>query len=806
MFLRWNAPSWLYVVPLTPGTASTGQPDTTDVGYGWANLDEPGGDPNQAQADGYKVGGPNAGTRVNAFGEDLTSSFGNRAIKFLFENTDQLDEWLNTDHPQLFLHTVTVSGGPTSTITLPAKIYLGSGVLNATTLPKLFRLLDANGDEVTGDSLEPVLAQACSLGTAPVSGYSGGSFTITLSEPIAVGTYYLLCSRHRSLAFMDRDALLPPVLASGARASGAVTSMLRKLRGDGEIWTNPWLIDIQTLAWRGLDGIYRNALTRATTPARLQSYYWDEATDQPAAGGYYSRDGASMLGFSALNLVSDSNYQDPFCALWSAWCEDVGPGDGEDVGEFIAGTRGLVYVGQRQLAKNPATFTYPPSLGGFASYVAHRDTHSGYTAVPTYIDPAGASCNVQRVSSVDRLTVTAAGNYFRKTISGTPRSSVVLGQTLVEVEWTNPSDPISPGNVERRVYRVMDILSDTMVRVRNQDGSQVGFPASSTAGTILRWFTPVFVVPDGLGEMQDLRNHPDEALFETGSLWCVSPPIHTQTAPDQVPAGQGAYLGASDDTSSNWALRWGGYSRTTFQYRVLAKLTGDGSIVCVNITTSGSVTCDRLSVVGNIQCADIDCDDISSDEITCNVITCDVGNFGILTASEITADNANLNRLHLNTSALTDSANGNHTLNLTTVLGSGVHAVVTITGSGSVITGITLPSMTSGRRFAISFVHTTAGNTNLDSWPVAVKFADPADALLSGYAGAVDTYEGVKLPNGNIQMTVVRTLWSSSRPGTSATSTRATAGLLGSARQAPLPNRRHVSTVRCSFSGRYPSL
>lgn len=808
--IRWSSPSWIYAPTIPNGSGLAGAP--SGVGYGWANIGPDGAQPTSAAFDGAKDGGPNSGARTNTFGEDLRSAYANRAIRFLYENSDQFDEWLNADHPSPALLTITVSGVASSTITVPAGVYLGmSGdTLNATNLQKVLRLLDSNKDELAiwgvGGPVQ-VVAQSASLATVPNPPYSATSFTVTLSQSIPVGTYYLLCATYSALSLLSRAALVAKVPESGARVPGVLHRSLLELRGDENTWLTAWPTSIHVLLRRGLNGLYRNGSVLEGTPAALQPYHGEELTDAAASGGFYLRDGAAMLGYANKSLVDDSIYHDTFGALWGAWAEDTGPGDGVD--EPVAGTRGFVFVGQRPLAiSSSATAQYAPALGGLACFVAHKDTHSGYTAVPTYIDPTGATCSLQRVSGQDKLTLTEAGNYFRKTISGTPRSSVVKGHTFLEVEWNDPNDPLSPGNINRRLYRVMEILSDTSVRVARADGSYAGFPSSLTGGTVVRWLTQVYATPDGASELQTRYSHPDAALLESGSLWCVSSPIHTQTTADQVTPGQGAYFGAYENVSTAYALRWGGYSRTLFQYQTLAYLRGDGGITCqgVSCTTllaASSVTCASLSVSGSSQFGDITCDDIDADEIVCNVLTADVATIDILTASETNTDNLSAGQLLLTTTGVTDATNGNHALNLTTALGAAVHAVVTITGSLSNYTGITLPAMGSGRRFTVSFVHTTAGHLNVGAWPVACKFADPADQLLSGAVGAVDTFEGVKLPNGNIQMSVRRYLWACVRcettptPSKTATSSRGSRWWGPGYRTSPTPGPMRM----CSSSG-----
>jgi hypothetical protein len=750
---RFSAPSWVGVTAI-PVNGQALQSLTNGQFYRWINVGPDGAELDSAPMDGPKDGGPNSGTSMVAFGEDFTSEFANRGFRALSQTTDAFDEWLNADHPLAFLHQVTLTV-PSNTVTIPSLTYLGpSGTtLNSTNLPKYFRILDESLDEVVFDDNEVVVAQSCTVATSPTPPYTSGSETLTLNRTILAGTYYILCSRRRSIATAERDALLSPVIAGVARIPGSLRAVVRTLRGDGEDIFEPWQTTINDLLLRCFDGVYRNASTLPTPPSAITMTGYGTSADLAGFGGWFRRDGAAALGYSALELETASNYQDPFGAIWAAWAEDHTPADGEGPGEFMTATRGFAYVGQRVLAQNAtASLTRPPSYGGFGAFVAHYDTHQTTTLVPTYINPAGCNVNLQRISGSDRVTITSGGNYFRKTLSGTPRSSIILGVTLLEIRWTNPSDPLFPGVERKRVYRVMEILSDTSVRVRNPDGSQPSFPAGATAGVISRWITPTFQVLDGLQEMQAFKAHPDAALFESGSFWAISPPIHTQTTADQIAPGQGAYLGASENTSSALALRWGGYSRTTFQLQALGQLRGDGSVACTNIAASGSVSCASLSVVGAIQCGNVVCDDIFAQDIECDTVTTVT-----VTADAVNADNVFTNLLARLVTSVTDSTNSNHALNLTTALQTSGHVFVTISGSASNITSITLPSMSTGTRFAISFYESTAGTIAIGAWPVAVKFQNPADALLTGVAGYTTTYEGTKMPDGTIQMTVART-------------------------------------------------
>lgn len=754
---RFSTPTWVGLTSI-PVNGQALQSLTNGQLYRWINVGPDGAELDSAPMDGPKDGGPNSGTSMIAFGEDITAEFGNRGLRALAQTTDVFDEWLNKDHPLVFLHQVTLAS-PSNTVTIPSYTYLGpSGTtLNSTNLPKYFRILDEALDEVVFDDNEVVVAQSCTVATSPTPPYTSSSETLTLNRTLLAGVYYVLCARRRSIATAERDALLTPVLAGVARIPGAVRAVLRSLRGDGEDIVEPWQTTVNDLLLRCFDGLYRNASTLPTPPSALTMTGYGTSADLAGFGGWFSRDGAAMLGYSALEVSADSNYQDPFGAIWSAWAEDHTPGDGEGPGEYMTASRGFAFVGQRVLAQSAVdSLAHPPSYGAFGAFIAHRDTHQTTASVPTYINPAGCNCNLQRVSGSDRVTITSGGNYFRKTISGTARSSIVLGVTLLEVRWTNPSDPLYPGVERKRVYRVMEILSDTSVRVRNPDGSQPTFPAGATAGVISRWLTPTFQVLDGLQEMQAYKAHPDAALFESGSFWAISPPIHTQASADQVASGQGAYLGASDNTSTAWAVRWGGFNRTTFQLEVLGKLLGNGGVVCTTVSASSSISCASLSVVGSIQSGDIVCGDVFGEDIECDTVTAITVTADAVNAGDVNADNVFTNLLLRTITSITDSTNGSHALNLTTALQTSGHVFVTISGSGSNITSITLPSIASGTRFTISFYESTAGTIAIGAWPAAVKFENPADALLMGVAGFTTTYEAIKLPDSTIQMSVTR--------------------------------------------------
>src|ERR1700735_944084 len=84
------------------------------AGYDYANNAVSG---TPANADGAKVGGPNAGTYFIGFGEDATSADANRPAQALAPNTDFLDDLTRRDRA-LPVRSSDGTGAPTSSLTL----------------------------------------------------------------------------------------------------------------------------------------------------------------------------------------------------------------------------------------------------------------------------------------------------------------------------------------------------------------------------------------------------------------------------------------------------------------------------------------------------------------------------------------------------------------------------------------------------------------------------------------------------------------------------------------------------------------
>jgi hypothetical protein len=251
---------------------------------------------------------------------------------------------------------------------------------------------------------------------------------------------------------------------------------------------------------------------------------------------------------------------------------------------------------------------WAPGLASFATYIDRRDKFSALTTVPTSL-VLPLACSIQHTGN-DELTVTGASNYFKKSISGTDQTSLVLGWTLFEITWSNPSDPVNTGAVSR-LYRLKEIHTDKIVRLMGLDGTAAQFPGSLTGAILERIFTPTMVCPDGVQEMQYLRVNPNADLIEGGSFMALAPPRTSDTFGDLLVSGRAGYFGAYRMDAAAIAMEWGGYEHRTAStgggtYRAMGSLRGNGDLHAVNIFASADVTItddlfvgDNLNVGGN---------------------------------------------------------------------------------------------------------------------------------------------------------------------------------------------------------------
>jgi hypothetical protein len=117
------------------------------------------GTPDDAAADGQKVGGSNEDTYFVAFGEDATSSNANRPHKALAQNTDFIDDVISGQMPQVTEEDVTAPGGTVGSYQLTDSVYVSSTyAVTQANRDRLIQLTDDQGNEIvdpaTGQKIE----------------------------------------------------------------------------------------------------------------------------------------------------------------------------------------------------------------------------------------------------------------------------------------------------------------------------------------------------------------------------------------------------------------------------------------------------------------------------------------------------------------------------------------------------------------------------------------------------------------------------------------------------------------------------
>jgi hypothetical protein len=132
-FHRFVDPTYNLIGGSFPGTIGAQTYDRVNVISGGT------GGGGAANADAAKVGGPNAGTYFVAFGEDATSSFANRGLRALAENTDFLDNVARGNIPGYSVNSsVAVSG---TSFVLTGDVWTGDTLAAA---DDLVTLIDAS--------------------------------------------------------------------------------------------------------------------------------------------------------------------------------------------------------------------------------------------------------------------------------------------------------------------------------------------------------------------------------------------------------------------------------------------------------------------------------------------------------------------------------------------------------------------------------------------------------------------------------------------------------------------------------------
>lgn len=205
-FHRYVDPSYNLLGGSFPGTIGGQTYDRLNVVSGGV-----GGGDGSSNADGAKVGGPNAGTYMVAFGEDATSSFANRGLRALGQNTDFLDNMVRGSVPGYDIKQI-VLAAPASTYTMSQTgVFVGD---SASENPgDIIVLVNSSGEQVYTSTGSPIYVTGIDAGAAP--SIVGNGFVdnprLSFSGSVPAGTYYIVyggrTSMARAIETPDRDSL-----------------------------------------------------------------------------------------------------------------------------------------------------------------------------------------------------------------------------------------------------------------------------------------------------------------------------------------------------------------------------------------------------------------------------------------------------------------------------------------------------------------------------------------------------------------------------------------------------------------------
>jgi hypothetical protein len=197
------------------------------------------------------AGHPNEGTYYIGFGEDGTSTNGNRAHDALAENTDFLDDICSGDVP-VPAELEATAGAPISTLVITGDVFMGMSGVYTDTQPFRDRLIkvldsstgndlvDASGVKVEVTLIRDNLNLANRVGV-PVSGFEPNP-TITFSPPIPNGATYRIVYGKRSTleagirSKTDLDLLVRLAIRAAQQASAEtirfITQAARRTGGN----------------------------------------------------------------------------------------------------------------------------------------------------------------------------------------------------------------------------------------------------------------------------------------------------------------------------------------------------------------------------------------------------------------------------------------------------------------------------------------------------------------------------------------------------------------------------------------------
>lgn len=563
---------------LTPPSYHGGLP----AEYDYINDPSANGDSGApALADDKKVGGPNAGTFFVAFGEDARSSFANRGLKALAQNTDAIDDILRRSIA-LTVRTSSVTSSGDTAVLITGDVFIGAlGTANTQDQRnRLISILDADDNEIidaVGNTIRASLIHDGSnnnvVGTTADGFYTNPTVTFTSAIPNGVN-YRVYYGERSSLAELPPDAFTDIRIRGAQEVSGGVEKQLRDLHAPlaAQAWDDPWDASIRALARAGLNERYRRS-----TQVVSGSY------DTPGDGAVIVRDGRAVEFSNPLTNRRLSPFSDPWPDPILADLRVSGPADltsGEPNFTGVGGDIGLfqelnAYTSDADLSEfYRARFSGPLVLEAIPRDIRDDTLSSGTTL--TKISPVdNAIINPGSVDNSNgwRTISCALGQYFR---NSNGKTAVRLNLDMLEVQ-DDSGNPLG-------TYVIEDFINDTTVRVLTLTGERPALSTVRREDVRIRLLQPtVSIGGDPFMVGSDTAGHA-RTLLVTGM-----PPVSESEENNRCrpPAQFFSSVWAQSDgvdpyTSVNRkrtiCLSWGGWD-SSGNATVNGELLGDGGLV-----------------------------------------------------------------------------------------------------------------------------------------------------------------------------------------------------------------------------------
>jgi hypothetical protein len=592
-----------------------------------------------APVDGKKSGGDNDGTYFAAFGEDGRAFFQNRGLAALGENTDLLDDIVQTNVPVVTFQDGTAAGA-TPSVTLNSGtgwVYVGkSGATNnQATRDRLVHVTDQTGAEleVSGTKVTCSLihdgASVNVLGTETDGFYEDP--VVNFSPSIPNGTTYRIWYGTRSSwaeqALTSKGPLAEVQIFNAQNVTAEVRKLFRLLRNDAGTlaWNANFETSLRALAGAGLNERYRR---QTTEPAGFTTGQYNVAGD----GATIFRDGKAVtIQTDDFTLTSATNYRDPNAAALKVVGEAARSSStsssytaGGDFGYWHETEWRVKETGSGD--QRTRQFSAGPALMEVVPWDVRNDEYLG-DDVLTFISPSTATATLNPdsgASANDRATIEcASGQFFA--LSTPTRTAIRLGVDMLEVT-------LQSGDVA--TYVIDNLLSATRVIVRLISGAQPSFSASAVTDVALRWLQPivriggVLATDSGAGFLTpavSLKARP--LLVIPPSFNTINPSNELHAQPAFFGSRTGSVTGAAAGSSDSRALEWGSTASPDSGGTVNGTLTargylmGDGSLFSTLVrATALNVGNGNATVAsnGNAVFNDVVMDSLSADDAVIN--------------------------------------------------------------------------------------------------------------------------------------------------------------------------------------------